>query len=72
MNLSSLRKGELAFIEHVPSTAYSTRLIGLGLIPGKQITIENIGPFGSPYHVKVGSQSFLIDKYIAKNIRVRL
>ncbi len=42
----SLRKGQTAIVESIKSNEFTSRLLSLGILPGKECKIVGFAPFG--------------------------
>ncbi len=71
MQLSKLPKGRTGVIEAVDVSQFGARLLELGVLPGKTVTVKRVGPFGSPLHVEVGTKGIILDKQTAEFVSVK-
>ena len=71
--MSELSTGELAIVEKIDETskALLKSLLTLGILPGKQIELQQIAPFGSAFMICIdGVCSYSIGKDVAEKIWV--
>lgn len=71
MPLSKLLKGQKATICAVLDSSSTLRLYELGIVPGVDLLIKAIAPFGSSYALQLEDFSLSIRKEDANNILVR-
>ena len=73
MNLTELKIGQTAIIIKVLESPFYTKLLEMGCIPGEQIIVSNIAPFGDPFAIFLGDAynlSLRLDE--AKSIIVKI
>ena len=70
MPLSKLLKGQKATISVVLDSSSTLRLYELGVVPGVELLIKAIAPFGSSYAIQLADFSLSIRKEDAQNIIV--
>ena len=72
MNLSELHLGEKARIKHVKDDGLMLKLFEMGVLPGEQVVLENIAPFGDPIAIMVGEYKLCLRLRDAANIEIEL
>jgi len=69
-NLTSLRKGEKVRITSILNGESSLRLMEMGLVPGVELQLMAISPFGDPIAIKLADYSLSLRLNDAKQIIV--
>lgn len=54
--VSDLRKGEKGIIKSFNNKTMSLKLLEMGCLPGCQVRLDSIAPFGDPVCINVGGQ----------------
>ncbi|MFA6261143.1 MAG: FeoA family protein [Bacteroidia bacterium] len=54
MKLSELQFGQVAEVCQIQSEDLLLKLFEMGLLPGEEVELENIAPFGDPIAIRVG------------------
>lgn len=54
MKLSELQFNQVATVQAVQGEELSLKLFEMGLLPGEEVQLENIAPFGDPIAIRVG------------------
>ncbi len=54
MKLSELKFNQIATVIAVQGQELSLKLFEMGLLPGEEVELENIAPFGDPIAIRVG------------------
>lgn len=70
MKLSELRAGARAKIKGFETSELELKLMEMGCIPGEEVLIEKIAPFGDPISIKVSGYSLSLRKNEANQIIV--
>lgn len=69
--LSKLKKGQRAIIVHVGGRgAVKRRMMDMGVVPGSEISVVRVAPFGDPIEFNVKGYSLSLRKSEAANIVV--
>lgn len=69
--LSELKKGEKAMVVHVGGKgAVKRRMMDMGVVPGSEIRVVRVAPFGDPIEFNVKGYSLSLRKSEAVNILV--
>jgi len=68
--LSELRPGQRAIIKNFTNPETYLKLIEMGCVPGEQITLEQVAPFGDPISIKVSGYSLSLRLNEAEAIEV--
>jgi ferrous iron transport protein A len=55
-NVSQLRKGEKGVIKSFTDRDMSLKLLEMGCLPGSEVRLDAIAPFGDPICINVGGQ----------------
>jgi len=72
MNLSQLKSGQKATIKQVKDMELSLKLFEMGVLPGEQVLLENVAPFGDPIAVMIGEYKLCLRLRDAANIEIEL
>ena len=70
--LSQLKISSKAKLIGFEDDVLGNRLVEMGWIPGENISIENISPFGGPLIVSIGNNRYTIRKAEAQLINCEL
>ncbi len=54
--VSDLRKGEKGVIKSITNKSMSLKLLEMGCLPGCQVRMDAVAPFGDPVCINVGGQ----------------
>lgn len=69
--LSKLQKGQKAVVVHIEGKgAVKRRMMDMGVVPGSEIRVVRIAPFGDPIEFNIKGYSLSLRKSEAKNIIV--
>lgn len=68
--LTQLKAGQIARIEKVLHEEQSMKLMEMGCLPGENISIEHIAPFGDPIAVSVAGYKLSMRKSDAEKLLV--
>ena len=71
-SLSSLQKGERAVIKSILNGESSLRLMEIGLVPGVELELLAISPFGDPIAIKLADFSLSLRLSDANQIQVEI
>jgi len=72
MNLSEIQKGKEVIVVAVSESNLRSKLMELGIIPGKKLTVLFMAPFGDPIAVNMGGFTLSLRKDEAQMITVEL
>lgn len=72
MKLSELTYGQTAEVEEIQEEELAVKLFEMGLLPGEEVELENIAPFGDPIAIRVGEYKMCLRKTDARLIRIKL
>lgn len=72
MKLSELQFGQQATVSKVLSEELSLKLFEMGLLPGEEVELENIAPFGDPIAIRVGEYKMCLRLQDAEHIEINL
>lgn len=72
MKLSDLKAGERAVIMGFEASDLELKLMEMGCIPGEEVLIEKIAPFGDPISIRIAGYSLSLRKNEANQIQVEL
>lgn len=72
MKLSELKKGQKATVIAIEECPLKDKLLEMGCLPGEEIKITQIAPFGDPIAVSVMAYQFSLRKEDAKAILVQV
>ena len=70
-NLSELRLGEKGIIDSFTDYELSLKLMEMGCIPGEQIEVIRIAPFGDPIAISVSGYILSLRKDEASVVRIK-
>ena len=70
--LSELKQGQRAVIKNFTNAETHLKLMEMGCVPGENILIEQVAPFGDPISVKVSGYSLSLRLNEAKDIEVEI
>jgi ferrous iron transport protein A len=71
MKLSELQFGQTAVVINVMGEDLSLKLFEMGLLPGEEVALENIAPFGDPIAIRVGEYKMCLRLEDAENIEIK-
>jgi ferrous iron transport protein A len=71
MKLSELQFGQTAVVINVMGEDLSLKLFEMGLLPGEEVALENIAPFGDPIAIRVGEYKMCLRLDDAENIEIK-
>ena len=69
-NLSLLKKGQKAIITEFNVDAIPLKLLEMGCLPGNEVQLLQIAPFGDPIYINVNDSHVSIRKETAAEIGV--
>ena len=72
MKLSELGFGQEAIVEKVLGEELSLKLFEMGVLPGEEVELEHIAPFGDPIAIRIGEYKVCLRLQDAQQIEVRL
>lgn len=72
MKLSEIQMGQQATVKHVHGDVLALKLFEMGMLPGEEVELENIAPFGDPIAVRVGGSKLCLRLADADNIEIAL
>jgi ferrous iron transport protein A len=70
--LSDLKPGQKAIIKNFTNAEIYVKLMEMGCVPGEQIWLEQIAPFGDPISVKVSGYFLSLRLNEAEQIEVEI
>ncbi len=70
MTVQDLRPGESGKIIGFESSGATNRLMEMGMLPGSEVQVVRLAPFGDPMDLKVGGYHLSIRKAEAAQIRI--
>ena len=70
--LSELKLGQKAVIRNFTNAETYLKLMEMGCVPGENIVLEQIAPFGDPISVKVSGYSLSLRLNEAEDIEVEI
>ena len=71
MNLSEVNIGDTVRIESINSSDLKSKLLELGFIQGKEITVKFCAPFGDPIAVEIDGYTISLRKSEARLIQLK-
>jgi ferrous iron transport protein A len=72
MNLSQIKFGEVATITKVRGDLLALKLFEMGVLPGEEVALENVAPFGDPIAVRVGEYKLCLRLQDAAHIEIKI
>ncbi len=72
IKLSELKPGQRAIIKNFTNVETYLKLMEMGCVPGENIVLEQIAPFGDPISVKVSGYSLSLRLNEAEDIEVEV
>jgi ferrous iron transport protein A len=72
VKLSELKFKQLATVTAVHGEELSLKLFEMGLLPGEEVELENIAPFGDPIAIRVGEYKMCLRLSDANCIDINL
>jgi ferrous iron transport protein A len=72
LKLSELKYGQIAQVTEVRGEELAIKLFEMGLLPGEEVQLENIAPFGDPIAIRVGEYKMCLRVADAHHIDVNL
>jgi ferrous iron transport protein A len=72
MNLSQIKFGEVATITQVKGDLLALKLFEMGVLPGEEVALENVAPFGDPIAVRVGEYKLCLRLQDAAHIQIEI
>jgi ferrous iron transport protein A len=72
MNLSQIKLGQQALVTKVHGDVLDLKLFEMGVLPGEQVELENIAPFGDPIAIRVGESKLCLRLEDAASIEIEL
>jgi ferrous iron transport protein A len=72
MNLSQIKFGEVATITKVKGNLLALKLFEMGVLPGEEVALENVAPFGDPIAVRVGEYKLCLRLQDAAHIEIKI
>lgn len=70
MKLSDLKAGDKAVIKGFEASDLELKLMEMGCIPGEEVWVEKIAPFGDPISIRIAGYSLSLRKNEANQIEV--
>ena len=68
--LAELKRGEKAIITDVSSIHIPLKLLEMGCLPGKEVSLIQIAPLKDPLYIKVNGSHLAIRKDMANQINI--
>ncbi|HSD15039.1 MAG TPA: FeoA family protein [Flavobacterium sp.] len=72
LTLAQLQRGQKAVIEDFNVDAIPLKLIEMGCLPGNEVTLLQVAPFGDPLYVTVNDSHVAIRLETAKEISIEI
>jgi ferrous iron transport protein A len=72
MNLSEIKMGQQAVVTKVNGDVLALKLFEMGVLPGEQVELENIAPFGDPIAIRVGESKLCLRLKDAASVEIEL
>ncbi len=71
-SLDTLKLGDQAIIRYFNNNLLSSKLIEMGCLPGEQIAVSKIAPFGCPISISISGYELSLRKEEAATVTVEL
>lgn len=72
MNLTQLKFGKKAIITKVNGQILSLKLFEMGLLPGEEVELENVAPFGDPIAINLSESKVCLRMQDAACVEIKL
>jgi ferrous iron transport protein A len=72
MNLTELGFGRKAIITKVNGQVLALKLFEMGLLPGEEVELENVAPFGDPIAINLSESKVCLRMQDARCIEIKL
>lgn len=72
VQLSELREGQQGIIANISHHVFATRMLAMGIVPGKILSIKKRQPFGGAYLIEVENQCIGLRKKEAELILLKI
>ena len=72
LKLSQLKYNQPALVEKVNNEDLAIKLFEMGLLPGIEVELENVAPFGDPIAIRVGEYKMCLRLSDAELVDVNL
>lgn len=72
VQLSELQQGQEGIIDNITHHVFATRMLAMGIVPGKMLKIKNKQPFGGAYLIEVENQCIGLRKNEAELILLKI
>ena len=69
--LSHLKQGDRAVVVELNNSDVSLKLMEFGILPGEEIEVEYVAPFGDPISYKLSHFILALRKAEAQQVRVK-
>lgn len=72
MNLTQLGYGKKAIITKVNGQILALKLFEMGILPGEEVELENVAPFGDPIAINLSESKVCLRMQDASCIEIKL
>jgi ferrous iron transport protein A len=72
MNLTQLGYGKKAVITKVNGQILALKLFEMGILPGEEVELENVAPFGDPIAINLSESKVCLRMQDASCIEIKL
>ncbi len=72
MKLSELKYNQVAVVTKITNDDLLLKLFEMGLLPGEEVELENVAPFGDPIAIRVGEYKMCLRMDDAQQIEINL
>jgi ferrous iron transport protein A len=72
MNLTQLGYGKKAVITKVNGQVLALKLFEMGILPGEEVELENVAPFGDPIAINLSESKVCLRMQDASCIEIKL
>lgn len=70
LKLTELKFGKIAVVKAIHEEELALKLFEMGLVPGAEVELENIAPFGDPIAIRVGEYKMCLRKADANYVEI--
>lgn len=72
MNLTQLSYGKKAVITKVNGQILALKLFEMGILPGEEVELENVAPFGDPIAINLSESKVCLRMQDASCVEIKL
>lgn len=72
INLTQLDFGQKAIITRVNGQVLALKLFEMGILPGEEVELENVAPFGDPIAINLSESKVCLRMQDARCVEIKL